>query len=339
MPNLPIGLLCAVMSATRIWTTSSLDNVYLDSVPPPSAEPHARLYAAKGEYESFQICVRSSHRTIENLDVAPETLTEMIGPPEIRRVDYLAVSTPSARAYGKQRVRPDPLSVFEPFTLDKEQTGALWVTYYVPPACPAGLYEGRIGVYLGGRTKRYVDVTLEVFDFEITATPNLTAAMELDPASIRSVYGIAGDTLEEWKPFYDSLAPWRIAYESALPYPDSSQKTSLYLQHLLYAAGRAHMPAVCVGMGDKLANQLSGNWTAETFETVSAALANQGWPRRAYAEPMPPLSRPHWSELRDRYRHFEEMAPSIRRLMQGPPHPDIQELAEIWVIPLRFFDP
>ncbi|HQH54773.1 MAG TPA: hypothetical protein PKY01_20270, partial [Candidatus Hydrogenedentes bacterium] len=108
--SLPIGLLCAMVSATRIWTASSLENVYPDSMPPPGAEPHARLYAAKGEYESFQICVRSSRRAIDNLDAAPEALSKTIGPPEIRRVDYLSVTSRSSRAYGEQTARPDPLS-------------------------------------------------------------------------------------------------------------------------------------------------------------------------------------------------------------------------------------
>jgi hypothetical protein len=336
--NLPIGLLCAVISATRIWTASSLENVYPDSVPPPGAEPHARIYAAKGEYESFQICVRSSHRAIEELDVAPEALTDMIGPPEVRRVDYLAVPAASPRAYGEETARPDPLSVFEAFTLEEEQTGALWVTYYVPRECPAGLYEGRIGVYLGGRAKRYVDVTLEVFDFEVPLTPNLTAAVDLEPDAIRSFYGIAGDTLEEWKPFYDALAPWRIVYESVIPYPDTRQALDSYLEHLLYVVEKGDMPGACVGMGPKLSNALTENGSGQ-LATIAKALANQGWTRRAYAEPMPPLPRSHWPELIDRYRRFNETAPSIRRLMQGVPHPVLQELAEIWVIPMRFFDP
>lgn len=339
MQSFSIGLLCAVVSATRIWTASSVENIYPDSTPPPGAEPRARIYAAKGEYESFQICVRSSHRTIENLDVAPEALTDAIDAPEIRRVGYLTVSTPSPRVYGEETLRPDPLSAFEPFILEEETTGVLWVTYRVPRECPAGLYEGRLGLYLGERVKRYVEVQLEVFDFVLPKTPNLTAAMELDPDRIRSFCGVTGNALDAWKPFYDALAPWRIAYKSALPYPDSPQDVDHYLQHLLYTAGSGPMSAVCLGRGKELANRLTGETSSGTLETLTAALAHQGWSGRAYAEPMPPLPRSHWSELQDRYNRFKKLVPPVRRLLQGPPHPAIQEMAEIWVIPLRFFDP
>ena len=339
MHSLPIGILCAVVSATRIWTVSSLDNVYPDSVPPPGGEPHVRIYAAKGEYESFQICVRSSHRTIENLDIAPEYLSRNIGPPEVRRVDYLAVPSASPRAYGEETDRPDPLSAVAPFTVEKEKTSALWVTYYVPPDCPAGLHEGRVGIYLGDRTKRYVSVTLEVFDFEIPATPNLTAAMWLSADSIRSFHGIVGDTLEEWRPFYDALASWRLAYDAVLPFPESPEGMALYLEHLRYSASSAHMPAICMGMGETLANRIATETQANAFRILDGALTEQGWARRAYAEPMPPLPRSHWAELQSRYAGFREITPSVRRLLRGVPHPDIQELAEIWVLPLQFFDP
>ena len=204
MHSLPIGILCAVVSATRIWTVSSLDNVYPDSVPPPGAEPHARIYAAKGEYESFQICVRSSHRTIENLDIAPVDLSRSIGPPEVRRVDYLAVPSASTRAYGEETDRPDPLSAVAPFTVEKEQTSALWVTYYVPPDCPAGLHEGRVGVYLGDRQNGMSSVTWR-FDFEIPATPNLTAASGLvQTASGRSTALLATRSTSGDR----SMTPW-----------------------------------------------------------------------------------------------------------------------------------
>lgn len=339
MHSVTLGLLCAVVSATRIWTASSLDNVYPDSVPPPGAEPHVRLYAAQGEYESFQVCIRSARRDIDELDAAPEPLSKTIGPPDIRRVGYLAVPTPSPRAYGEQAARPDPLPAFEPFTLAKDTTAALWVTYQVPRDCPAGLYEGRLGLRLDGRAKRYVRVTLEVFDFEIPEFPGLTAAARLSPDRIRSFSGIAGDTLDEWRLFYDALAPWRIACNTALEFPAAPGGSEHYLQHLVYAARSAHMPVVFMGMGERLANVMADESSAGTLQTVVEALASAGWARRACAEPIPPLPRSHWTEVRDRYSRFSALAPAVRRLFQGVPHPQTQQLAEIWVIPLRFFDP
>ncbi len=339
MHSVTLGLLCAVVSATRIWTASSLDNVYPDSVPPPGAAPQVRLYAAQGECESFQVCIRSARRDIKELDVSPEPLSKIIAPPEIRRVGYLAVPSPSPRAYGEQAARPDPLPTFEPFALESDTTVALWVTYEVPRDCPAGLYEGRLGLRLGTRAKRYVRITLEVFDFEIPDFPSLTAAGRLSADRIRSFNGIEGDTLDEWRPFYDALAPWPIACNTALEFPLSPGDSEPYLQHLLYAARGAHMPVVFAGMGERLANAVALESPAGALRTVGEALASAGWARRACAEPMPPLPRSHWTEVRDRYTRFSALAPPMRRLFQGVPHPLTQQLAEIWVIPLRFFDP
>lgn len=340
MLSLPVGVLCAVLSATRLWTVSSLEDVYSDSVPPPGAEPEVRLYAARGEYESFQICVRSSFRGIDGLDVDPEPLSAEIGPPEIRRVGYLAVSEPSARAFDERAVRADPLMAFEPLFIERDTTAALWVTYYVPPECPAGVYEGRIGIRLGGRAKRYVNVALEVFDFEIPATPNVTVAMQLEPETIRTFFGLSGDTLEEWRPFYDALAPLRIAYNAAPRFPDTPGGMDPYLENILYSAASARMSAIRLGMGETLANRLTNtSSSAVSLQTAAAALANQGWGRRGYAEPLPPLPRSHWPETKLSYNRFRDAVPSVKRLLRGAPHPELEALAEIWVLPLQFFDP
>ena len=114
---------------------------------------------------------------------------------------------------------------------------------------------------------------------------------------------------------------------------------ALYLEHLRYSVSSAHMPAIYVGMGEILANRITLETQANALRTLTTALEGQGWARRAYAEPMPPLPRSHWAELQGRYAGFREMTPSVRRLLRSVPHPETQELAEIWVLPLQFFDP
>ncbi|HOF40326.1 MAG TPA: DUF6067 family protein, partial [Candidatus Hydrogenedentes bacterium] len=335
----PIGLLCAIISATRIWTASSLDNIYPDSQPPPGAAPHVRLYAAQGEYESFQICIRSSRRDIENVEVVPEPLAKAIDSPEIRNVGYLAVPEPSPRACGGQTAQPDPLHPFEPFFLEKDTTAALWVTYTIPRDCRAGIYQGRLGLRLAGRARQYVRVTIEVFDFQIPEFPSITVTGRLSAERIRTFNEVADDTLGEWRPFYDALAPWRIAFNTALEFPLAPGDSEPYLEHLLYAARRAHAPVIFAGMGGRLADALARESSLDTLQAVHEALAGTDWSRRICAEPMPMLPRSHWVEVRDRYEPFFEQAPSIRRLFQGVPHPQTEQLAEIWVMPLQFFDP
>ncbi len=339
MHSVPIGLLCAILSATRIWTASSLDNIYPDSQPPAGAAPQVRLYAAKGEQESFQICIRSSRRDIDQVEVVPEPLSTAIDSPEIRKVGYLAVPEPSPRSGSGETIQPDPLHPFEPFSIKKDSTAAFWVTYTIPRDCRAGLYQGRLGLRLVGRTKQYVRVTIEVFDFQIPEFPSISVAGRLSAERIRTFNEVAGDTLDEWRSFYDALAPWRIAFNTALEFPLALDDSEPYLQHLLYAARRAHAPVVFVGMGGRLADALARESSVGALPAVQEAVASTEWARRVCAEPMPMLPRSHWVEVRDRYEAFWEQAPSIRRMFHGVPHPQTQQLAEIWVMPLQFFDP
>ena len=73
MSMLLTALIC-VTGAVDVWTESPLTRVFPDTRPGVGARQEVRLYAARGERESFQICVRSEGESTEGVDVKADAL-------------------------------------------------------------------------------------------------------------------------------------------------------------------------------------------------------------------------------------------------------------------------
>jgi hypothetical protein len=374
-----VATLLAACGAIQVWVESPLARVFPNTVPPPTSSATATIYAAQGERESFQICVRADKKALENISVESESIGSLIPAPEIRRVGYISIPNPAPRAVdfkpmsssGETAPRsqvqlgnemnegneaaewfPDPLLVLEPLNISPGETAAVWVTCIVPLDARAGTHEGNVFVRYGKKQKRTVKVSLQVFPFALPEVPNLRTAFTLDRQSIAIAYGLDNTSLEQWKPIYDALARERISFrlwegDDLVSVPKNRPADAARFQeHLEYAVNAAHMNSIDIGAGSKGV----APWPPPREGTAQDPLQyylhdmcnwlqDRGWLDNAYIEPMSLPARSEWQQARDAYFRVKRNDKRIKRMLVGVGDPYFERYTEIWAASLAQFDP
>ncbi|MBN1262555.1 MAG: DUF4091 domain-containing protein [Anaerolineae bacterium] len=208
-----------------IWTAPTVEKI-LRSQAAPVHEAPLRIAAARGEFEPFQLVVRSP--SARSLAVAAGPFTkggDTLPAPTLHRVDYVEVTT-AGDHFDRFGPWPDPL-----WPLDNGDTAAfpagqnqpLWFTLQVPWDAAPGIYRG--AVTIGTAT---APVEVEVWDFA------LPRAMHLDSewgfgwsAIVEDVYQGYGDWTCYWElveafkqDFIDHrMIPKGVAWPAGLNYP------------------------------------------------------------------------------------------------------------------------
>jgi len=189
-PNMPI-----------VWVQNSLEHIYLDT--PSQDLQNIHLYAARGEYESFQIAVNTLKEdvTIDNVQISDLTGfgDRLISQSNftLYREHYVNVTKPSP-TWGGSKVKPlgkgwypdglipfiDPHTGAEltnteldavPFKLRSGQNQPFWVDIFVPRNTPPGDYRGTYTVSSNlGQVSG--EVRLTVWNFELPVKPSLKSA-------------------------------------------------------------------------------------------------------------------------------------------------------------------
>jgi Domain of unknown function (DUF4091) len=186
------------------WASSSLTRIGLTD--PSDSTKSAQLFAARGEYESFQIGVRASQSNLTNVNVFVSDLrssTSQVIPQSnisLYREHYVPVSKSSPVKQGSPNsplppgLYPDALIPFAnsetgldltgaqldavPFDLKAGNNQPIWVDVFVPRNTQAGQYKGTYTV-TSDQGKLTGDISLKVWDFELPVKPSLNSEFEL----------------------------------------------------------------------------------------------------------------------------------------------------------------
>lgn len=159
-----------------VWTVSSYENVFKDTIKQVSAASAIDWVVARNEFESAQVLLRCDYDfTIEDI-----TFNDLIsGDNKIDKANlnyqfleyvYLPSNTSSLTSASAVRFGPgyypDPLSNETSIDVTKDTTQSIWMTLYVPKDSKAGTYTGKanIATSLG---KFSVDISAEVNDVTI----------------------------------------------------------------------------------------------------------------------------------------------------------------------------
>ncbi len=201
----------SLASGTQVWVERSTVKVR------PSASPkeitEGNISAAKNEFESFQIVVRSSSG-IQNITPQASSLSgpggEIISASAIRfyRVELMAIDTPSDVQGGTGRW-PDPLIPMIddldgspragfPFDAAANDARAIWVEVLVPSDAVAGIYYGQITLHGIGIEGYEVPVSLQVYDFKLPSTPTLHTYYQLNDLSVCSGHYHGDASCGDW---------------------------------------------------------------------------------------------------------------------------------------------
>ncbi|MBF6593590.1 MAG: DUF4091 domain-containing protein [Thermaceae bacterium] len=203
---LPVLTGCPAMSplaqidptgSLQVWAVSSLERVWADA--PAQANRPIELFAARGEYQSFQIVafgskgVRGLNLQVSDLS-GPDGATIGKNNITLYREHYVPVEVNSPYKGGSNRPQglgyyPDALIPFLNPATDKPITGQavygsvpidiapghdqpFWVDVLVPRKAKAGLYKGKYSVSGNGRTVEG-EFRLTVWNFELPLEPSL----------------------------------------------------------------------------------------------------------------------------------------------------------------------
>lgn len=172
-PAGPLTLLLPSPSGAKLWTTPTMEKVLREAAVPATPGDSISLYAAKNEYEPFQLIVRPDASGSVTLRLSDFTGPGTIGQTnlELRRVGYVHITTPSDASSLKSPSGyiPDPLELVAFGAADNvtgQQNQPYWITVYVPPSAAAGDYTAMLSVTAGGGTQN-IPVKLHVYDFAL----------------------------------------------------------------------------------------------------------------------------------------------------------------------------
>lgn len=207
----------------EVWVTHGLDKVR--PADPPGSARRAGIAAARNEFESFQVVLRSP-QPLAGVDAEIGDLVAEDGGHAIDRrhatvyrVGWLDVATPSSEA-GAAGEWPDPLlprtdryagerrDAF-PFDLAAGRNQPLWLEIYVPPETPPGVYHGAVAIAAAGAPRAEVPVRLEVWPFTLPSTSSLRNSFGFSgPTALRRHHGsyLGDDELHELTGRYATAA-------------------------------------------------------------------------------------------------------------------------------------
>jgi len=206
-----VSLLLSVLERERTpalawWTTHALEKIRPSDREPEQPSHTVKIFAARNEFEPFQIALRTESQDIDGVDV---DVTDLRGPGGaaiskdniyIYREQYLNLTIPSSMMGGTGDW-PDPLipridryanekrNAF-PFKLIDGRTQPVWVDVYVPPSSPAGSYRGEVRIIIPGRSSVSVPLDLEVWNFQLPSTSSLPTTFGFSGnTAVRTHYG------------------------------------------------------------------------------------------------------------------------------------------------------
>jgi hypothetical protein len=190
----------------KLWVTSGLTRVGRDER--PEKFPNSiQLYAARGEYESFQVIIRASRNGLTNVNLE---ISDLVGPNQsiipkssitLYREHYVHIVNSSVqKGFAVKRLPagwfPDALIPFidpatgmapepaelraVPYNLPADQNQPFWVDILVPRMAIPGKYQGQF-VVTCNQGKFLGEVGLQVWNFELPKQPSFKSAFQFWP--------------------------------------------------------------------------------------------------------------------------------------------------------------
>ncbi|NVN89710.1 MAG: DUF4091 domain-containing protein [Desulfuromonadales bacterium] len=174
------------------WTTTPSERIFKDSAAPTSSSSGIKVYAAKNEFEPFQLVVKptsSGAVTLNMGDFGSGIRTELF---QVKYVNVISATD----ALGKTGPYPDPLWPLEngsTVALTAGENTAFWFSVSVPPSVSAGDYTANLTI--GGIP---VPVTLHVFNFQIPVELHVESKTNYSDNRILTKYGVIGTGANYW---------------------------------------------------------------------------------------------------------------------------------------------
>jgi hypothetical protein len=195
-----------------VWVADGMQRVGPEA--PARIGANIELFAARGEYEPFQIIIRAPEGGLRDVNVVIQDLTgpgnQKISKKNIGlyREHYVYIGLGSRDWRGSNRPQgkgfyPEPLIPFVdpqtgrdlsgaqlkavPFDLPAQKNQPIWVDVFVPRHAGAGQYNGTFTV-TSQQGNMNIYLTLNVWDFQLPLKPSFIAVTQLWNAKDRETY-------------------------------------------------------------------------------------------------------------------------------------------------------
>ncbi|MBL8096006.1 MAG: DUF4091 domain-containing protein [Anaerolineales bacterium] len=190
-------------ASLHVWTTPPSERVFKDAPVPTATDSEVRVYAARNEFEPFQVVVKPT--TSQNVTVSIDAIGAGITA-EVYQVQYVTI-TQVSDSLGRLGPYPDPLWPLAngaTVALTAGENTAFWFSVSVPTGAPAGDYITQ--VHIGAVS---IPVRLHVFNFTIPAQLHVASQMNFSYQSILSKYGVTGTGAAYWS-YVDAIKQYFI---------------------------------------------------------------------------------------------------------------------------------
>lgn len=201
-------------SVISLWPVDVHVKVFRNSQPPEKAAFPLVVKAARNEYESAQIAVRSTSE-IKKLGFRISELRCQEGNAifpadniQMRFVGYIPLksNTPGAeviRVAAAPCEIPDPLLEDPEINLPGETTTPVWITFWIPPETAPGVYKGELGLVADDHEVK-IPVELHVYPFRLPNERHLLVTNWFNLGNIAKAHQV-----ELWsEPFWTVLTKY-----------------------------------------------------------------------------------------------------------------------------------
>jgi len=332
----------------------------------PAGEPEARIEAARGEWEPFQIVVHAAGGALHGVRAEATALTGagQLAAPHLYRVEFLDVKTPSS-IEGHAGPWPDALvpdvDAFAgekrrafPFDIAAGEARAIWVELFVPESAAAGAYRGSVRVTAEGRTPATIPVALEVHKFALPKSSSLPVTFGFSAGAVAKAHpGLSPQATARLVDEYEvSLLRHRISAHGGTDEPAPWKTTGGKLS-IDWAPYDAEVAPFLDGTADRggpadgarwsafdfrVPQKLQGAERAEYARQLAAHLRARGWLGRVfdYTYDEPPVDK--LDEVRQRAAEIHRAVPEVPRLVTRALDPTLHGSVDIWCPIINFVD-
>jgi Domain of unknown function (DUF4091) len=182
------------------WIADSLQKVSPDESAPRQLSKSADIYAARNEFEPFQIVLHAENEDASGVDIQCSDLRSPQGGRisssniTIYAEQFMHVTRPSLSS-GTPASWPDALipridryenerrNAF-PLVVRRGRNQPVWIEVYVPETAQPGKYEGLISILRGQTVESSVPVHLTVWAFSLPSTSTLKSSFGLNGTTI-----------------------------------------------------------------------------------------------------------------------------------------------------------
>jgi hypothetical protein len=306
----------------------------------------ARLEAAAGEWESFQIVVKGPLREVR----AEASPIGELPAPRLMRVGYLEVKTPSSQE-GHAGLWPDPLipdvDAFAgekrrafPFDVPAGEQRAIWVDVFVPPGTPAGVQRGRVRV-VARDGDWSVPVSVTVHRFELPRSSSLPVTYGISAPAIAKAHGTPDPAL--YRRYGVAALRDRISLHGGTFEPpiDDFRAYDAEVGPFLDGNADPHGPADAArwtAIDVRVPDKLDATAKAAYLKRMVAHLRARGWLDRAFFYVMDEPSDAQLGEARRRAEELALVAPEVPRLVTRAWHPELAGVVDRFCPVLNYVD-